>query len=556
MTFVLPTANNAHEAVPTANTRYLAQLGTLGSILAKPLGNLPITQNAGQFQINQTPPHLGGIGYEFQASQAGYDVSTDTKVLLWHNQFNAPNRIQADSLANGGTRVRIYSGTGSMPTTYKEFYVGGNDTPNAACIAGHYPMIIDLNDTSEDASSGTFDNTDVTSYMFAFNKADITATQYGWNYVSSCFVLDTTKASSSTPTFSGSGSEPEDAVLLIQGTDYTDKLGNWVRQNGSVVFIDMGFRIGNNSSITTFNDNGLTIISPVSNDAADPRVRVTTQAFRVYLNLRNNVADTATFTGTYVWQTRAPWDFDQDDSAVVTFTSPTFRGMGTFTVGSSITGPATWDDVDPVITADTGVDINGSTFKNQNGTHALQLSGGVMDIADMRFESYASAHAIEIDTAGTYEFDNVFFDQSGTNDVENTSGGAVIINIVNGGTVPTITNTGGGSTTTVNNNVAISIHVVDTAGDDIEDARVFLVANETVGTITTGDVLLNDLTSALGIVADLAFNYEAAFDPSGLDCLLTIRKGSASPYYKPIEKAAVTITGSGFSTNASMVSDE
>ena len=75
-----------------------------------------------------------------------------------------------------------------------------------------------------------------------------------------------------------------------------------------------------------------------------------------------------------------------------------------------------------------------------------------MTIADMRFENYSGKHAIEIDTPGTYTFDNVFFDQSGTADVENTSGGAVTINVINGGTEPTVTNTGGGSTTSVVNN--------------------------------------------------------------------------------------------------------
>jgi hypothetical protein len=207
----------------------------------------------------------------------------------------------------------------------------------------------------------------------------------------------------------------------------------------------MGFRIGDNSTSTQFNDNGATIVSPVSNDINDPRVRVTTQAFRVYLNLRNNVADTAIFSGTWIWQTRAAFDLDQDDLAVVTFTSPTFKGMGTFTLGSSITGAATWDDVGPVVFADTGVDVDGSSLKNPNGNHLLEMTAGAMDIADMRFESYALKHAILIDTVGTYNLSDVFFDQSGTNDIQNTSGGHVIINVLGTGTLPTVTNTSGTS---------------------------------------------------------------------------------------------------------------
>jgi len=316
----------------------------------------------------------------------------------------------------------------------------------------------------------------------------------------------------------------------------------------------MPFRIGNNSSITTFDDEGKTLISPINNDSTDPRVRVTTQAFRVYMNLRNNVADTATFSGTYIWGTRAPWDFDQDDSAVVTFNNPTFKGMGEFTVGSSITGPATFDDVDTVIMADTGVDLDGSTFTNQNNNHALQL-GGAMTITDMTFSGYTAEHAIEINTAGTYTFNNIVFDQSGTNDVENTSGGAVTINVANGGTVPTITNTGVGSTTTVNNNVTVSVTVTDTDNVAIQNARVEVVATETVGTITTGDVILTGLTNASGLIETTSFNYEAAFNPSGLDISIKARQGTIAPYKKP-SKTVGTITAAGYTTNISLISDE
>jgi len=69
-------------------------------------------------------------------------------------------------------------------------------------------------------------------------------------------------------------------------------------------------------------------------------------------------------------------------------------------------------------------------------------------------------------------------------------------------------------------------------------------------------VILTGLTNASGIVEDTAFNYETAFDPSGLDCLLTIRQGSASPFKKPLEDKAIVITSAGFTTEESLVSDE
>jgi len=374
MTFALPTANNLHDQDPDAtpgNLRHLANINSPATVGNKAQGNLPISQYAGQWN-NDTNGSTKGLGYEFQASQAAYDVSSDTKLMLWHNQFNAPNRIQVDSVANGGVIIRLYSGTGSMPTVSRDFYVGGSDTPNAECCKGQYPYTIDLNSASHDASNGSFDNTDITSYALLTTRLDLAGTATNWNYMGKLYIIDTTKTSSNTPTFSGSGSKMIDVVTAIQGSDYTDKYGNWVRKIGDVIFIDMPFRIGNNSTITTFDDEGKTVISPAHNDSADPRVRVTTQAFRVYVYLRNNAADTATFSGTYIWQVRSPWDMGQSDSASITFNSATFKGMGDFEIGSSVSGDATFDDVG-VVDMNASADLDGSTFKNPYGDHLLSI---------------------------------------------------------------------------------------------------------------------------------------------------------------------------------------
>lgn len=555
MTFTLPAAHHTMQTDPDTDPRQLTNINGPTAVQTKAAGNLPITNVASQWRNNGTPGAVEGVGWEFQASQAAWDVSTDTRILLWHEQFNAPNRIQVGTIAQGGVRIRIYSGTGSMPTNYKEYHLGGSDSPFAECIKGQYPFVVDLNDTSQDTTNGTFDNTDVTSYALVTETQDMAGTNDNWCYPTALYVVQALKSSANTPTFTGASSSFQDAVDEVQGTDYTDKIGNWVRKIGDVVFIDMPFRIGDNSTATTFNDNGITIISPQHNDTSDPRIRVTTDAFRTFLNLRNNAADTATFSGTWIWQVRSEFDWDQDDSAVVTFNTPTFRGMGEFTLGSSITGSAIWDDVDAVIVADTGVDIDGSTFRNPNGNHALELTAGAMDIADMRFESYASKHAILIDTAGTYNFDNVFFDQSGTNDIETThASGTVTINVSNGGTVPTVTETGAGSVT-INNNVTVSVTVTDTDGTPIQNARVRITATETVGTITDGDEILTGLTNASGVLETTTFNYESAFNPSGLDIAIDVRQGSSSPYKKPFSGTG-TITTAGYTATVALIADE
>ena len=168
-----------------------------------------------------------------------------------------------------------------------------------------------------------------------------------------------------------------------------------------------------------------------------------------------------------------------------------------------------------------------------------------MDIANMRFESYSGKHAILIDTAGTYNLDNIYFDESGTNEIETTHvSGTVTINIIGGGVVPGVTITGAGSVV-INNNVTISIHVTDDLNVNIENARVRIVAAESVGTITSGDVLLTGLTNSSGVLETTLFNYEGAFNPSGLDISIKARKSSGSPYKKPALLTG-TITTSGY----------
>ena len=68
------------------------------------------------------------------------------------------------------------------------------------------------------------------------------------------------------------------------------------------------------------------------------------------------------------------------------------------------------------------------------------------DLANCSFSNYNGKHAIKITSAGTYNFNSVIFDQSGTNDIETThTSGEVVINITGGGTVPTVTKTGAGT---------------------------------------------------------------------------------------------------------------
>lgn len=107
----------------------------------------------------------------------------------------------------------------------------------------------------------------------------------------------------------------------------------------------------------------------------------------------------------------------------------------------------------------------------------------------------------------------------------------------------------------VNNNVTVGVTVTDVGGTAIQNARVLITATETVGTITSGDTILTGLTNASGILETTTFNYEAAFNPSGLDVQIKTRQGTVSPFKKPDQRTG-TITTAGFSTTVALLDDE
>lgn len=376
MTFSIPTAVNLMTTSHDSDARNRGDIGTPAGNTnnTKVNGNLPLTTNATQFRNGNTTGddgNLRGIVWEFLAT-GGYDVSSDTRLFIMTQQFNAPNRVEIDTVANQGMVIRLYPGSGSPPTIYRQWDVGGNDTIIGKAREFPRMIVIDLEDTSYDSSSGTWDNTDVQCIGWATTQAHLGGTN-NLNFTQRHFVFETTKNATNIPRFTGTSDW--DDVITALGTAYNTKISHeWLLREGTIFSIACPIEIGNNSTETDFNDNGVSVFWPNSNDPTDPRVRVTSDAFRVYLNLRNNSADTATFSGFYnAGDSNPPWDFDQDDAAVVTFNDPTFVNTGQFDLGSSITGSATWDSCGVVWCQDNGVDIDGSTFRNPSGNHLLRL---------------------------------------------------------------------------------------------------------------------------------------------------------------------------------------
>ena len=90
-----------------------------------------------------------------------------------------------------------------------------------------------------------------------------------------------------------------------------------------------------------------------------------------YLDLQSG--DDATFSGTYIWGTKAPWDFNTAET--VTLDGPTFQGMGTITIGAGVSGNANFVKTDVLTDTADAWDLDGSTFSDPDTADALLEMG-------------------------------------------------------------------------------------------------------------------------------------------------------------------------------------
>ena len=175
MPFILPTARYLMNQNASFNR------GSFGGSIStgqKSAGNLPITQNAAQLTNNAPAGNFGGyyFGLSDQSGDVPEDLSVDALVLVSSFQFNAPNRIQVETRSNKGVVVRVASGSGNSPANFKEFFIGGSDTPVASAQAGPITICVDLSASGEDDTGGSFDPSNVTAWGFGTTKGNLVGT--------------------------------------------------------------------------------------------------------------------------------------------------------------------------------------------------------------------------------------------------------------------------------------------------------------------------------------------------------------------------------------------
>ena len=416
--------------------------------------------------------------------------------------------------ASGGGQVVLHDGTDNVG-----FYTNGNDAPGLSLPSYYNCLKLDVSNRaalSNNAYAGSAANLTV---------ASITGVGYGTIHQSkangaidnvwmdsSYFILNTSYAL----TINGGTVGTPETWADVAGDDVTNGWGMVSNLQGSKFDINGSWEWGDTANANSYFED--------SN-------------FQVYIDARdmgvgNFLVRTIAGTGTNslvltdgLFQNLGEptvWNLSDTDMNTLEFTRITFNGIGAMTlpvnaVGKDFVG-CVWNNSG--LMAPNGMDCAGLSFNgalDALGAMLLDTAGDSDFVDGATFVSDGTGHAIYITATGTYDFNDFFFTgYSGTSTdatVYNNSGGAVTINVL-GGDVPTVRN-GTSATTTV----ALAVNL---KSDGVaEGTAVRWLANETVGTVTIGDTILQGIADSAGEVTT-SLDYEGAFG-AGLDVLVRAR---------------------------------
>lgn len=247
---------------------------------------------------------------------------------------------------------------------------------------------------------------------------------------------------------------------------------------------------------------------------------------------------------------------------IVTGTSGTFSSAANIRNHRNITYTSVCDidgaDIEAELITQNACDISNSTIRTNalSGIACIQSPtfGSTTGINNCSFVQSGVGHAVEIDTVGSYTFNNLSFQGYGA-DATNSAAvyvsattGTVDINIQGGGGTPTVRTAG--ATVNVANTVNVAVEALDlSTGNPVQGARVRLVA-DSGGDLAAGTVIVSDLTDVNGLAENGGFNYTNPQPVTGI-----VRKSSSAPYY--VEGRILgTITSAGFSATIPLASDE
>jgi hypothetical protein len=356
----------------------------------------------------------------------------------------------------------------------------------------------------------------------------------------------------------GDGADPDGVYVDFVEQDQDIINNRWgvvVQPQGAGSPITCNGRLDiGSATATVFSDTGATVLYPDGyHGAGDVGVAVDLQ------NAATSFVDGSTHIGlgsSITEDTRPDYVFSgTSGTASLSGTLDNFRNVTLTsavdvdgaTIGCTLLTQATAEIQNSVINTDSVSAVaclQDPTFGTTTGLH------------DCEFVQAGAGHAIELDTATTYDFTGLLFTGYGadtTNDAAifvSATSGTVTINVGGeGGNTPTYRTAG--ATVVINNTVLVRVTVRD-AGDNslLSGVRVLLEA-DTGGPLAAGTDILSGTTNGSGVIEDAGFNYTSDQPVVGRARL----SSSPGPYYIS-GTITGTITNSGFSTTVLLVSDE
>lgn len=496
MTVSIPTPIDSH----TTNSTRAGTWGGASNIGDKASGGLPLN-NKGTQWYGKNVAGGAGLYWNFSSTQ---NFSTNEKIYIIAHQYNAPNRVSCATAANQGLTVRMYTDV----SNYRTFIVGGQDTDFGKFRRSPTPVVIDPT-TAGDIDTGAYNAASVASYGFGVRYTQFAGGTTNWNYVTRSVLMGTKKTDSDIPRLYGSGVKLKDLHAAVFGTTgWASTAHVYTESAGDTYTYLCPFAVGyssQGSTATSFDDEGITIVSPAHKTVSDPRFHLSNTAMRVHLDLLSS--DTATFSGTYIWGTEAPFNFNSSAGATVTLNNATFSGMGNFTVGSDVSGTATWS-------------LGGTSKVISNSSAIEGTINGAMDLnSATNLSNLTITGDLHINTGAnsTITFSNVTVSGSVYND---DTAHTLTINSTNGSSITAGDAGTGNGQTNILNTVTIKVTVLDeSTGTGINLAHVILQKQSDKSTIVSGSTNSSGIYSTtLNYTTDIAFvGWARQWDLAGND---------------------------------------
>ncbi len=367
------------------------------------------------------------------------------KNILCHVGPSTEGQLQRFSAIASGRGIWFGMRSGAA-TNFKIWQVYGAELGSLR----HQPIVINSSAVNTKVTTGTLDPATVLAFGFWVSGTGVTTTV--WDFAS-LWMVDTVTIAG------GNAAEPINIPGIVASAATGKERRSVVLQGANQMIAYQPIQIGDAGTNPTYMILDSTAIEfPTQYNAASKAVQYNSIDNAVGLSYNAGSTDTIKHTNSIISsKSRYTWGFNAASSTAATydFSGLAVIGAGTITLKAGITlSEVTFQGCSEFSSA--GATLTGCVFKGQIGTaSAISVSSPANMALITGGTVSGNSRGIKITTAGTYTFSGIQF-ATNTFDVDNASGGAVIINATNGSNVSTFTNSAGGSVT-INNSKTLTL---------------------------------------------------------------------------------------------------